>query len=158
MGPGSARVVCAHSVSVQMDAWVRCDSRAVWRIGIVEQRLNSFAGNGAAWGPCLEEFDSLAVHSVHNETTVYRVDTGRRMFAFFGYALAGSDSLGMMATTDRIQELNLYDTASGRRLAHRMLDQIVVSAHFLAERRELLVSTASQTVYRIDLAKMLAQR
>lgn len=78
------------------------------------------------------------------------------MFAFFGYALAGSDSLGMMATTDRIQELNLYDTASGRRLAHRMLDQIVVSAHFLPERRELLVSTASQTVYRIDLAKMMA--
>lgn len=100
----------------------------------------------------------LAVHSVHNETTVYRVDTGKRMFAFFGYALAGDESLGMLAATDRIQELNLYDTASGRRLAHLMLDQILVSARFLPEQKVLLVTTASQTVYRIGLGPMMAAR
>ncbi|HVU48136.1 MAG TPA: M48 family metalloprotease [Terracidiphilus sp.] len=95
----------------------------------------------------------LAVHGNNNDTTVYRVPGGIRLFAFFGSALAGDDTLGMVAATDRIQELNIYETAHGKRLAHYLLDQAVIAARFVPERKQLLVLTASQTVYRIDLSK-----
>lgn len=95
----------------------------------------------------------LADYGNLNETTVYRVDTGKRLFAFFGYSLAGDDTMGMIAATDRLQELNLYDSSSGRRLAHYLLDQAVLAAHFVPARRQLLVLTASQHIYRINLSE-----
>ncbi len=100
----------------------------------------------------------MAVYSMHNETAIYRVKDGRRLFAFFGRAVAGDDSLGMIAATNRMQELNLYDTQHGRLLAHRMLDQAILAAHFDRAHQQLLVVTAAQDLYRIDLAKMLAAR
>ena len=98
----------------------------------------------------------LTSYSTHNETTVYRVDTGKRLFAFFGHALDGSDALGLIAATDKLQELNIYETSHGRRLAHLMLDQAVLSARFLPAQKQLLAFTASQRVYRIDLSNILA--
>jgi hypothetical protein len=96
----------------------------------------------------------LAVYGNNNDTTVYRVPTGKRLFAFFGNALAGDDALSMLAATNRIQELNIYDTASGKRLAHYLLDQAVISARFVPGREQLRVLTASQRVYRIDLSRL----
>ena len=75
------------------------------------------------------------------------------LFAFFGRARAGDDSLGMIAATNRIQELNIYD-AHGKRLAHDLLDQALIAARFVPARRQLLVLTASQHVYRIDLSQL----
>ncbi|MFP5248543.1 MAG: hypothetical protein ACLGP3_01805, partial [Acidobacteriota bacterium] len=98
----------------------------------------------------------LAVYGNNNDTTVYRVSDGVRLFAFFGRALAGDDTLGMVAATNRIQELNLYDAASGKRLAHYLLDQAVIAARFVPARKQLLVLTASQRVYRIDLSRLSA--
>jgi hypothetical protein len=96
----------------------------------------------------------LAVYGNHNDTTVYRVSDGARLFAFFGRALAGDDMLGMLAATNRIQELNIYDTRDGKRLGHYLLDQAVIAARFVPARKQLLVLTASQRVYRIDLSML----
>lgn len=94
----------------------------------------------------------LAVCGSNNDTTVYRVSDGARVLAFFGRALAGDDTLGMVAATNRIQELNIYDTAHGKLLAHYLLDQAVIAARFVPERKQLLVLTATQRVYGIDLS------
>ncbi len=114
---------------------------------------------------CLCEYHSadlfgtmLAVYGIHNETTVYQVATGERLFAFFGRALAGDNSLSLLASTDRLQQLNIYDAASGRRVAHYMLDQAVIAAHFVPDRQELLALTASQHLYRIHLASLLSRQ
>ncbi|MFP5276117.1 MAG: M48 family metalloprotease [Acidobacteriota bacterium] len=96
----------------------------------------------------------LAVYGNNNDTTVYGVSDGKRLLGFFGRALAGDDRLGMVAATNRIQELNLYDTATGKRLAHDLLDQAVIAARFLPERKQLLVLTASQRLYRIDVSTL----
>ncbi len=98
----------------------------------------------------------LAVYGNNNDTAVYRVGNGSRLFAFFGRALAGDDTLGMLVATDRIQELNLYETAHGARLAHLILDQAVLAARFIPQSRQLLVLTASQRLYRIDLSSLVS--
>jgi WD40 repeat protein len=98
----------------------------------------------------------LAVYGNNNDTAVYRVSDGQRLLGFFGRALAGDDTLGMVAATNRIQELNIYDTAHGKRLAHYLLDQAVIAARFVPARKQLLVLTASQRVYRIDVSKLAA--
>lgn len=96
----------------------------------------------------------LAIYGNCNDTTVYRASDGARLLAFFGRALAGDDSLGMVAATNRIQELNIYSTAGGEQLAHYLLDQAVIAARFVPERRQLLVLAATQHVYRIDLSAL----
>ncbi len=95
----------------------------------------------------------LTIYGNNNDTTVYRYSDGKRLFGFFGRALAGDGTLGMVAATNRIQELNIFDT-QGKRLAHYMLDQALIAARFVPERRQLLVLTAAQHVYRIDLSKL----
>ncbi len=94
----------------------------------------------------------LAVYGNSNNTTVYRVSDGARLVAFFGRALAGDDSLGMVAATNRLQELNIYDCANGGLLAHYLLDQDVIAARFVPQLKQLLVLTAAQHLYRIDLS------
>jgi WD40 repeat protein len=105
-----------------------------------------------------ELFGSLvAVYGNNNDTTVYRVSNGSRLLAFFGRALAADDTLGMVAATNRIQELNIYGIAHGKRLAHCLLDQAVIAARFVPESKQLLVLTASQHVYHIDLSRLVPE-
>jgi hypothetical protein len=82
---------------------------------------------------------------------VYRVSDGARVLAFFGRALAGDDRLGMIAATNRPQELTVYDVANGRMLMSVLLDENVLAARFVPERKLLLVLTASQHVYQLSL-------
>ncbi len=96
----------------------------------------------------------MAVYGNHNDTTIYSVPGGKRLFGFFGFTLAGDDSLHMLAATNRIQELNIYSTTDGKLLAHFLLDQALLNARFLPGQKQLLVVTAAQTVYRIDLGKL----
>jgi hypothetical protein len=96
----------------------------------------------------------LAVYGNSNDTNVYRVSDGARVLAFFGRALAGDDSLGMIAATNRPQELTVYDVAGGKALISVLLDENVLAARFVAERKVLLVLTASQHVYQVSLDGM----
>jgi hypothetical protein len=93
----------------------------------------------------------LAVYGNSNDTTVYRVSDGTRLLAFFGRALAGDDSLGMIAATNRPQELTVYDVADSKPLTSVLLDENVLAARFVPERKVLLVLTASQHVYQVSL-------
>ncbi len=93
----------------------------------------------------------LAVYGNSNDTTVYRVSDGARVMAFFGRALAGDDSLGLIAATNRPQELTVYDVAGGKTLTSVLLDENVLAARFVPERKLLLVLTASQHVYQVSL-------
>lgn len=96
----------------------------------------------------------LAVYGNNNNTTVYRMSDGVRLVAFFGFALAGDDSLGLVAATNRLQELNLYNCATGTLIAHYLLDQKVIAARFIPQQKQLLVLTATQNIYTIDLSRL----
>ena len=96
----------------------------------------------------------MAIYGNNNDTTVYRVSDGARLVAFFGHALAGDDSLGLIAATNRLQELNIYDTVHAKQVAHYYLDQEVIAARFVPEHKQLLVLTAAQGVYSIDLSAL----
>lgn len=98
----------------------------------------------------------LAIYGNHNDTTVYRLADGVRILAFFGRALAGDESVGMIAATNRPQELNLYDAIHGKPLASYLLDQTLIAARFVPQQKQLLVLTASQHVYRFDLSALPA--
>lgn len=100
----------------------------------------------------------LAIYGNHNDTTVYRLADGIRILAFFGRALAGDDTLGMIAATNRPQELNLYDAVHGKLLARYLLDQNLIAARFLPQQKQLLVLTATQHVYRLDLSALPVAR
>ena len=94
----------------------------------------------------------VAIYGNNNDTTVYRVSDGVRMVAFFGRALAGDDSLGMIAETNKPQQVTVYNVATGKILASVALDQEALAARFLPQQKQLLVLTAAQHVYRLNLA------
>ncbi len=96
----------------------------------------------------------LAVYGNSDDTTVYRISDGARVLAFFGRALAGDDSLGLIAATNRPQELTVYDVAGGKAVTSVLLDESVLAARFVPERKLLLVLTASQHVYQMSLDGM----
>jgi hypothetical protein len=100
----------------------------------------------------------LAVYGNNNDTSVYRTSDGKRMLGFFGRALAGDEMLGMVAATNRVQELTIYGVATGKELASLKLDHAVLAAHFVPETKELLVLTATQRIYRINLAPLMKQQ
>ncbi len=96
----------------------------------------------------------LAVYGNSDDTTVYRVSDGARVLAFFGRALAGDDKLGMIAATNRPQELTVYGVADGKPVTSVLLDENVLAARFVPERKLLLVLTAAQHVYQLSLDGM----
>jgi hypothetical protein len=65
--------------------------------------------------------------------------------------VAGDAKLGLLAATNRDQEITIYEAANGKRLIQVVLDQIPVAARFIAQKHELLALTASQHVYSIKL-------
>jgi hypothetical protein len=95
--------------------------------------------------------DLLAVYGNHNNTTIYRVSDGAMMLGFFGRALAGDESLGMIAATNRPQELDIYDVKTGKQILGVTLDHEVLAARFVPQSKELLVLTATQQIYKLDV-------
>jgi hypothetical protein len=97
--------------------------------------------------------DYLVVHGASNNCVIYRVADGVRLGAFYGWPIAGDGKMGLVAATNRDQEVTVYDLTNGKRLKSVTLDQIPQTARFVAEKNALLVLTASQRVYTIDLPK-----
>jgi hypothetical protein len=129
------------------------------RTGVVERTI--IAPQLASWRReerTAELFgDLLAVYGNNNDTTVYRTSDGKRLLAFFGRALAGDVQLGMVAVTNRPQELTIYDVPTGKKIASFMLDHDVLAARFVPATKELLVLTATQNVYRFNLQALSAE-
>jgi hypothetical protein len=95
--------------------------------------------------------DLLAVHGGRNNTVIYRLTDGTRLMAFFGRALACDTGLGLVAANNRAQELSIYDNTSGRKLERLTMDRAPLLARFIADKRQLLVLTATQQVYILNL-------
>jgi hypothetical protein len=93
----------------------------------------------------------LVMHGTANNSVIYRMSDGQRLGAFYGRVIAGDGALGLVAATNRDQEVILIDAANGHELKRVTLDQFPRAARFIPEKKELLVLTASQRVYTLEL-------
>jgi WD40 repeat protein len=95
--------------------------------------------------------DYLVVHGIANNSVIYRVSDGKRLGAFYGRVIAGDGELGLLAATNRDQEVIVYSAADGKEMQRMTVDHWPRAARFIRDRRALLVLTASQAVYPINL-------
>jgi WD40 repeat protein len=95
--------------------------------------------------------DYLVVRGNLNNSVIYRITDGQRIGAFYGRAVAGDGKLGLIATTNYDQEMTLLDAATGKVMKRVILDHIPRAARFIPSKNALLVLTATQRVYSIDL-------
>jgi WD40 repeat protein len=95
--------------------------------------------------------DLLAVRGNSNNAVVYRLTDGARLLSFSGRAIAGDAGLGLIAATNQPQEVTLYEVATGKEVKRVTLDNNVLEARFIPATRQLLVLTATQRVYALDL-------
>jgi WD40 repeat protein len=96
--------------------------------------------------------DYLVVHGNQNNSTIYRVSDGKRLGAFYGRAIAGDAKLALVAATNRDQEITIYDLKNGKSLESVTVDHLPLTARFVAEKNTLLVLTANQRVFTLDLS------
>ena len=119
------------------------------RIVEVPEREIGWGGSDARWAALYGDF--LVVHGNLNNSVIYRASDGARTGAFFGRAIAGDGNLDLIAASNRDQEVAIYDARSGKELKRVLVDQIPETARFIPAKNALLVFTANQTVYSIEL-------
>jgi hypothetical protein len=95
--------------------------------------------------------DLLVIHGEDNDSVVYRISDGARLMAFSGRAIAGDVGMGLIAATNRRQEVVVYEAATGKQIQRLTLDHDVLTARFVPAKKQLLVLTATQRVFVIDL-------
>jgi hypothetical protein len=95
--------------------------------------------------------DLLTVEGDSNDTAVYRLSDGKRLMALFGRAITGDAEMGLIAATNRPQEVAIYEVATGKELQRVTLDNDVLAARFIPSKKQLLVLTATQKVYELSL-------
>lgn len=93
----------------------------------------------------------LIMHGNDNNSVIYRVTDGKRLGAFYGDVLTGDGTLGLIAASNSRQEIAIYDATTGKALKRVVLDHYPLAARFIAAKKTLLVLTASQMVYSIEL-------
>jgi len=91
------------------------------------------------------------VHGNYNNSVIYRVSDGMRLGAFYGTAIAGDSKMGLIAAINRIQDVSIYDARTGAELKAVTLDHSPRAARFVPDSNRLLVLTANESVYFIDL-------
>jgi hypothetical protein len=91
------------------------------------------------------------VHGNSNNSVIYRLSDGQRLGAFYGRAIAGDGKLGLIAATNRDQEVMILDATTGKELKRVIVDHLPRAARFIAGKNALMVLTATQRVYTIDL-------
>lgn len=106
-------------------------------------------GNDTRWSVLYGDY--LVVHGIYNNSTIYRASDGARLGAFYGRVLAGNGQLGLLAVTNRDQEVTILDAKTGGVLKQVTVDEVPIRAGIIPARNALLVLTASQHVFTIDL-------
>ena len=101
--------------------------------------------------------DYLVVHGAYNNSVIYRISDGMRLGAFYGRAIAGDGKLGLIATTNRDQDVTIRDAKTGKQLKQVTVDHFPLAARFIAEKKALLVLTTAQSIYTIDLPAKQAE-
>ena len=61
--------------------------------------------------------DYLVVYGNYDNSTIYRLSDGMRLGAFFGSTIACDSKQGLIAATNREQEIIIYDAATGKELS-----------------------------------------
>jgi outer membrane protein assembly factor BamB len=95
--------------------------------------------------------DYLVVYGNSNNSVIYRLSDGARLGAFYGRAIAGDGKLGLIAATNREQEIMIFDAKTGKELKRVTVDHLPRAARFIADKNALMVLTATQRVYTIDV-------
>ncbi len=94
----------------------------------------------------------VLVHGEHGNTAIYRLYDGSKVGEFFGQPIATSAPLGIIAASNREDEIVLLDERTAREVKRITLGSPIRAAHLLAgTHSELLVLTADQVVHRMSL-------
>jgi WD40 repeat protein len=115
----------------------------------VPERYGPAGDNSQLWSSLYGDY--LVVHGPFNNSVIYRVSDGMRMGAFYGRPIAGDGKLGLIAATNHDQDVTILDAKTGKQLKQVTVDDFPREARFIAEKNSLLVLTATQRVYTIDL-------
>jgi hypothetical protein len=94
--------------------------------------------------------DYLLVEGESDNTAIYRLSDKSRIGEVYGSAVAGDVSSGLLAMTNRRNEIFLLEPATAKELARYTLGSDVRLAQFIPEKKQLLVLTAEQKVYTFD--------
>ena len=90
----------------------------------------------------------------HDNTSIYRLDTGEKAGEFFGKMLTADAASGVVAATNRDDEIVLIEEKSARELKRFSLGSPVRLARIVAGKENTLyVLTADQVVHRIPLTQ-----
>ncbi|HVN94118.1 MAG TPA: M48 family metalloprotease [Terracidiphilus sp.] len=96
----------------------------------------------------------VLVHGEHDNTDIYRLDSGASVGEFFGMPLATDSAAGLIAAVNREDEILLVDESTGKELQRFTMGSPVRLGRILSGKEKmLLVLTADQVVHRIPLPK-----
>lgn len=96
--------------------------------------------------------DWLVVSDSSNRVLLYSLSSGEQRGKFFGRAPAISKAAGLLSVETERGQLTLFDLSTGERRDRYDFSSPVSLAHFGDDGKRLLVLTADQTVYVLDLA------
>ena len=102
--------------------------------------------------------DWLIVSDTSNRVLLYSLSTGEQKGKFFGRAPAISKTAGLLSVETERGQLTLFDLATGERRDRFDFAAPVSLAHFSDDGKRLLVLTADQTVYVLDLTAKVSQQ
>ena len=94
----------------------------------------------------------ILVRGEHDNTVIYRLDTGAKVGEFFGSPLAMGEPAGLIAATNREDEVLLVDERTGKEIERFTLGSPARLGRIVTGgQNELLVLTADQVVHRLPL-------
>jgi hypothetical protein len=156
MSGGQALAKRYPALKKQMDAVKLTIDDAVFEV--VEASSGKAVGTAlvrVGWGP--ESFDSLFslgdfLICVRDgaRVTVYSLSTGEIHARLFGYHVSASAVAGLLAAADG-NHLKLYGLKTGTKRDEYLFPDAPVYTHFAADGKRLLVLTAQQSVFILDL-------
>lgn len=95
--------------------------------------------------------DWLIISDTSKRVLLYSLATGEQKGKYFGLAPAISKAAGLLSVETERGQLTLFDLATGERRDRFDFSSPVSLAHFADDGQRLLVLTADQTVYLLDL-------
>ncbi len=102
--------------------------------------------------------DWLVVSDTSKRVLLYSLATGEQKGKFFGRAPAVSKAAGLLSVETERGQLTLFDLSTGERRDRFDFSAPVSLAHFSDDGKRLLVLTADQTVYVLDLTAKVSQQ
>ena len=101
----------------------------------------------------------VLVKGEHGNTVIYRMTDGSKVGEFFGQPVATDAGAGLIAATNRDEEILLVDEETGKEIKRFSFGSPVRLARIITDREKaLLVLTADQVVHRIPLPSADAMR